>query len=95
MPHVAAALLMAATMALLSESRSLKVRSRLYLPSSLRMVVCASCVTAQMGSDTPYEAACASTTRTYSTPSMVMVTLSRVMADCEGMDSAVSLSECT
>ena len=53
MPHVAAALLMAATMALLRDSRSLKVRSREYLPSSLRMVVCASCVTAQMGSLTP------------------------------------------
>ena len=53
MPHVTAALFMAATIAVLRESRSEKVRTRLYYPSSLRMVVCASCVTAQMGSLTP------------------------------------------
>lgn len=41
---------------MLSCSRSLNTVSRLILPTSERIVVCASCVIAYSGSSTPYEA---------------------------------------
>ena len=52
----------AAPRLVLSVSRSLNTLSRLILPSSLRIVVCASCVTAYIAFSTPYEARKASTT---------------------------------
>lgn len=82
MPHSSAAALIALTMLSLRSSRSLKVLSSEILPISERIVVCASCVMAKCGSSTPYAALKASTTFTYSTPSMEMLTLSRVMAVC-------------
>mmetsp|Transcript_25694 Transcript_25694/g.65270 ORF Transcript_25694/g.65270 Transcript_25694/m.65270 type:complete len:254 (-) Transcript_25694:427-1188(-) len=94
-PHASAAPLMEATMLALSASRSSNVLSRVILPSSDLMVVCASCDTAYSALSTPYDALCGSTTLMYSTPSMVMVTLSFVMAVCCVMDSASSLRLCT
>ncbi len=44
------------TMFWLSTARSSNVLSSVILPSSLRMVVCASCTTAKYASSTPYDA---------------------------------------
>mmetsp|Transcript_10979 Transcript_10979/g.33677 ORF Transcript_10979/g.33677 Transcript_10979/m.33677 type:complete len:249 (+) Transcript_10979:2235-2981(+) len=79
-PQGLAASLMPTTINVLRASRSSKVLSRVSLPSSDRIRVCASRDMARCGSSTPYEAATASSTFMYRTPSMLMVTLSRVIA---------------
>mmetsp|Transcript_789 Transcript_789/g.2212 ORF Transcript_789/g.2212 Transcript_789/m.2212 type:complete len:259 (+) Transcript_789:204-980(+) len=94
MPHSFAAALTINRMAAFVVSRSSKVLSRLILPISERIVVCASCMTAAMGSLTPYEAWYASTTRRKITPSMLIVTLSFVIADWLGIGMASSFREC-
>mmetsp|Transcript_145046 Transcript_145046/g.404060 ORF Transcript_145046/g.404060 Transcript_145046/m.404060 type:complete len:231 (+) Transcript_145046:361-1053(+) len=93
-PQACAASLTIVTMAAFSVSRSSKVLSSVILPISERMVVCASCITAYTGSCTPYEAWYASTTRKKSTPSMLMVTLSFVMACWFGILMVSSFNEC-
>mmetsp|Transcript_12829 Transcript_12829/g.27964 ORF Transcript_12829/g.27964 Transcript_12829/m.27964 type:complete len:220 (-) Transcript_12829:320-979(-) len=79
-PHAFAASLIACTILVLSVSRSSNVLSSVSLPSSDRIVVCARSVSARYGFSTPYDAAFGSSTFAYSTPSMLIVTLSRVIA---------------
>jgi len=78
-----------------SFSRSSNVLSSDILPNSDRMVVCAIWSTAYIASCTPYEALYGSTILTYSTPSMVRLTLSLVMACWLGTVIACSFRLCT
>uniref|UniRef100_A0A8W7PJS7 Uncharacterized protein n=1 Tax=Anopheles coluzzii TaxID=1518534 RepID=A0A8W7PJS7_ANOCL len=95
MPHASLALLIDSTMLMLSDSRSRNTLSSDILPSSERIVVWASWVMANSGSSTPYDARYGSRMRRYSTPSMLSVTLSDVMADCFGTSIAISFRLCT
>ena len=93
MPQGVAAELIELTIFWFNTSLSSKVWSREIFPSSDLIVVCAICDKANRTPSTPYDAFSASVTRTYSTPSIWMVTLSLVMALWPATGTAISLSE--